>query len=507
MAVCLVGQLRWFSLTLANLRHLLLGFMQHHWRGYYVGPADGHFRAAQPLLVQHFAGAADTCAYEPNVTWSWAGRRAPFELHKHPPCAPASHEFANRRSIHLNVDRLPPFANCRSGRYGKDEREKFFPLPVDTDSERREGKLGPPCTSAISMVMQLWQAARCADLVEAAEAREPALWHSRVLRLRSDLYFFHPVALPPLPDVATRPSYSMMESSCEGMALATHRALYGGGNKGRLRFVPDLWMYGSRVAMLPGLRAPLATLVDENETLRQDPRQRYLIDRAGPGVWNHSYYIHPWPHAMHTLFGTSACVNWAGLIGLTRINPSRRCIAVQARTHFAVRKANVSRHNARAHNNARNWQALDATAQPYTWASDWELHIMAAAPSMDAHRVAALPAILRGIYRTCFGLGGNVSCERVVGDRQLGTDRRQSFNTSACGGFAVADTPLQKGRIRPPPDPDAWHVHVAGCEADELNGARGDGAASAHECASAALASFVGGRHDTGHNLRGAARF
>ena len=50
LGVCLTGQARWFPLTFANLRQLVLRFLAHRWRGYYVGPADGHFAAASSLV-------------------------------------------------------------------------------------------------------------------------------------------------------------------------------------------------------------------------------------------------------------------------------------------------------------------------------------------------------------------------------------------------------------------------------------------------------------------------
>ena len=495
LGICLVGQLRWFALTLASTRHLLLDFLKHRWRGYYVGPADAHFTAARQLLAQHFATNADTCVYEPNVTWSWAGRDAPFELHSQSPCGPGS--GFGRRRLHFNVDRLPPFVQCRNGQYGYDFREQFFPRPRDTDAFRRNGSLGPPCTSAISMLMQLWQAARCGDLLEAAEVRHkhanpkgPALWHSRVLRLRSDLYFFHPIRLPPLP--TSHPSYSFMEATCDDLSKATHRALYGGGNGRRLRFISDLWMYGSRAAMLPGLREPLRILLSENATLRQDPKQASLVHKAGPGVWKESYYAHPWPHAMFTLFGTSACVNWLGIVGLTRVNSGSKCLAVQART-LAMRKHNITRNDPRAAVRGRNWVALNIGAPSHEWATDWELAVLASAPAMNERRSAALPAVVSAAYRECFGLVANASCTRVVGDRQLNEDKTQRFDDKACRRFAVVDgRPLtRKGKRRPGPNTKAWNIYVAGCEADELDGET----QSSHACASERIASFVRGKN------------
>ena len=50
LAICLTGQARWFALSLANLRQFVLRFVQFHWRGFYVGPADLHFSAARTLL-------------------------------------------------------------------------------------------------------------------------------------------------------------------------------------------------------------------------------------------------------------------------------------------------------------------------------------------------------------------------------------------------------------------------------------------------------------------------
>ena len=146
------------------------------------------------------------------------------------------------------------------------------------------------------------------------------LWHSRVLRLRSDIFFFHPIHLPPLPDVS-KPSFSFMEPVCSDLRSATHLALYGLGLRGRKRYVPDLWLYGTRAALWRGLEHPLHVLASEDASLRQDALQEATGYRAGRLVWNYSYYVHPWPHAMMQLFGSSACINAAAVVGVTRVNP------------------------------------------------------------------------------------------------------------------------------------------------------------------------------------------
>ena len=205
-AVCLTGQLRWSPLTLATLRQFVLQPLTHAWRAYYVGPADAEFDQSMPLLLKHFVRSSDDmCAYDHDVTWAWRGAKEPFELHGRDACLGPP-----RPRLAFNVDRLPVFGVCEHSNDGG--------LP-----HMRGGN--PLCSLGVSMLMQMWQCAQAIALVERAEARSfSGLWHSRVLKLRTDIFFFHPVELPPIPDLE-QPWYSLMEDTCIAVPGATHMML------------------------------------------------------------------------------------------------------------------------------------------------------------------------------------------------------------------------------------------------------------------------------------------
>ena len=222
-AVCLTGSLRWPELTLPALRHLLTLWLRDPSKVYYVGPADAAYESAKDLLLDHFQVLDErVCAYPPNVSWVWrppdlnsaatreAVASATFStVHKNSATANTSTAFAlhgpgacqNRERLTLNAAWLPFFRRCRDARFGLTE------LPEGLQMEGEKGWKGMfrydraramPCSGALSLVMQLWQCAHCLELIEAQERKWGGVPHDKVLRLRADLFFFRPVALPPL---------------------------------------------------------------------------------------------------------------------------------------------------------------------------------------------------------------------------------------------------------------------------------------------------------------------
>ena len=404
-AVCLTGQLRWSALTLANLRQFVLREL-HSWRGYYVGPADAAYAEAKVVLHNYFATHLDTCAYAEDVHWTWASNTSAFELHDEgPPCAhPAAHRHQSPRTaprLTFNAERLPLFEWCRGGHQ---RGEVFLPLPPGNHSDLRTQY--KHCSSALSVVLQLWQATQCVELIEAAERRKSQLRHGAVLRLRPDIFFFHAIRLPHLPQ-SSQPFYSMFEETCSQMSIATHRTLYGGTNKDRKRVVQDFWLYGSRDAMLMSLREPLRVLVSHDQNERRDPSQRQITLKAGSiEAWLHTYYVQPWPHALVRLFNASCCcINYRGVFGLLRVNPIQRCFTVQARLGRVPDK----HYNALK---ARWWRAIDMKVAEQRWLNRYDLQTLRTwgAP-------AGLFAGVAEVYERCLQLKSNSSCPRLVGDR------------------------------------------------------------------------------------------
>ena len=416
-AVCLTGQLRWSPLTLATLRQFVLQPLTHAWRAYYVGPADAEFDQSMPLLLKHFVRSSDDmCAYDHDVTWTWRGAEEPFELHGRDACVGPP-----RPRLAFNVDRLPVFGVC--------EHSNDFALP------HMQGA-NPLCSLGVSMLMQMWQCAQAIALVERAEARSfSGLWHSRVLKLRTDIFFFHPVELPPIPDLK-QPWYSLMEDTCIAVPGARHIMLqhshacppHAWEFK---RFVSDFWAYGNRRAMGAAMRELLRT-VFVNASERIDPKQaaRKTFLR-NPTTALEGYYVQPWPFVLSKLYNKTQCIDYGAGIGLVRVHPTMSCFVVQARlmrAHVSNRGGVPAVQLSRAALRATSWEAIDIGEPAGTYLTEFEAHRLASAGATPW----LLPAIA-DLYRRCFGLVSNVRCPRTVGDRQMvGTNISKLVKTASC---------------------------------------------------------------------------
>ena len=100
-----------------------------------------------------------------------------------------------------------------------------------------------PCSGAISLVMQLWQCAHCLELIEERERTWNGVFHDQILRVRADLFFFRPVALPPLGD-STQPRFSLMEPTCNieaGLHEMARKLRPQFFRKLRPQFFQDFW--------------------------------------------------------------------------------------------------------------------------------------------------------------------------------------------------------------------------------------------------------------------------
>ena len=438
-AVCLTGQLRWSPLTLATLRQFVLQPLTHAWRAYYVGPADVEFDQSMPLLLKHFVrSTGDMCTYDHVVSWSWQGAEQPFELHGRDACVRSP-----RPRLAFNVDRLPSFGVCEHRQHNM---EAMLP--------HMEGS-NELCSLEISMLMQMWQCAQAIALVERAEARSSGLlWHSRVLKLRTDIFFFHPVELPPVPDLE-QPWYSLMEDTCIALTGARHMMLqHATGYPPHAwefkRFISDFWAYGNRRAMGAAMRELLRT-VFFNASERIDPKQAVRTQyHMNPTTALLGYYVQPWPFVLDKLYNKTQCLDYAGSIGLVRVNPAASCFVVQARlmqAHPSNRRG-VRAGQHRAELRATTWESIDIGEPAGTYLTEFEAQRLASAGATPW----LIPAIA-DLYRRCFGLVSKVSCPRIVGDRQMvgkgitklerTVDCQQGFefdsvrkNTVAIGGCA-----------------------------------------------------------------------
>ena len=414
-AVCLTGQLRWSPLTLAMLRQFVLQPLTHAWRAYFVGPADAEFDQSMPLLLKHFVRSSDDmCAYDHHVTWTWRGVEEPFELHGRNACVGPP-----RPRLAFNVDRLPVFGVCEhSGEH----------------SLTMEGA-NPLCSLEVSMLMQMWQCAQAIALVERAEARPSSgLWHSRVLKLRTDIFFFQPVELPQIPDLE-QPWYSLMEDTCIAVPGARHMMLqhsqaYPPHAWEFKRFVSDFWAYGNRRAMGAAMRELLRT-VFVNASERIDPKQAARSKHLRqPRTALEGFYVQPWPFVVSKLYNKTQCLDYGASIGLIRVNPTMSCFVVQARLMRAhvSNRGGVRAGQPRAALRATTWEAIDIGEPAGTYLTEFELHRLASASTTPW----LLPAIA-DLYRRCFGLVSKVSCPRTVGDRQMvGKDITKLVKTAAC---------------------------------------------------------------------------
>ena len=274
MGVCLTGELRWFGLTLSSLQVFLLQALEpHSYRLYHVGPRQPLLHGAERRTLHRMgADIHDVCHYDPNITFEWGAGNdttwlpsGPFERHGPTPSADATLPYKRKlpRSVELRFDArwLPIFRRCLlSGNTIGPTAPLGFPKNVRAHSYNRIRSR--PCAAGVSLIIQLWQSTQCLTLMNAAENRWRAagqsLWHETILRLRADIFFFRPIALP-------RPSqqqgplwYSFMEETCQ-VSQARVEATFGNA---RGRFLQDFWMYGSREVMNTALSQPLQHLLN-----------------------------------------------------------------------------------------------------------------------------------------------------------------------------------------------------------------------------------------------------
>jgi hypothetical protein len=447
-AVCLTGSLRWPELTLPALRHLLTLWSRDANKLYYVGPADAAYRSAQDMLVNHFQVLSErVCAYPPNVTWVWrppdlgsaatreAVASATFStVNKDAAAANTSTAFAlhgagacqNRERVTLNVAWLPFFRRCRrGGKKAADAPAGRVELPEGLQMEgeggwnrmsRYDRARAVPCARALSLVMQLWQCAQCLELIEATEQRQGGIPHDKVLRLRADLFFFRPVALPSLGD-ASQPKFSLMERTCNLEAEAGSHEM---GRKEGPEFVHDFWSYGTRPAMRVVLREPLRRMLLYG--LQQASRSRELGGVASPdgtasvaeddafegtGAPNgagglpmspRAFAAHPILYGIHFDLNASSCLPFSDPVGLLRVHPRQKCFSVQAR----IRHASLS-----------GWMQLSiANVSAPKWHHRQRIvHQFEALVPSNARE--QLPAVAR-VYGSCLGLRSDQDCPRGV---------------------------------------------------------------------------------------------
>ena len=435
LAVSLTGQLRWFQLTLATLRRFLLFPLNHPWRGFYVGPADEGFDLTS-TLHRHFAEVEDSCFYATGVKWARHGPSAPFEMRvgaeSESWCATHGKQ-AVRSQLEFNADRVPIFGICDNGG-GRNQRESFLPLLTPN---------GPICTLAVSLIMQMWQAAQIVGMIEDAEQRVADVWHGRVLRLRADLFFMHEVHLP-LPKLAnhTQRWFSLMEDTCADLKRGSHVTLYSTSraphNSDRRRFISDLWTLGDRAALQAGLGEPLRVMLGPAAE-RRDPVQWWA---NSTDVWKRGFYVQPWPFAL-TRHGSAACVNYRGMVGILRINPRERCFTVQLRLQRPLTRVNVAPDDPYGPFYPRSWRSIDIT-RPGAWSLtsfEWEKLAEEWKPGTRAETEVTETLLQLGtVMERCAGLISNQSCPRTVGDRQMAGYIEGRQPTSSCeSGFVEGD--------------------------------------------------------------------
>ena len=395
LAVCLTGQLRWPALTLAMLHQFVLRSIPLS-RRYFVGPADESYQRGEPLLDKLDFPRAARCAYDPSISWEWRssnnGVDAPFELHAKRPCITG--DARRRPKLRFDVSRLPVFRQCQLHRLF---RRMPSPVGLDASATSRYDRVrSRPCASAISLVLQLWQCAQCVQLVRAAEDAAPGtLYHSSVLRLRSDIFYFVPVTLPRLP-ATTSAWFSTMEDSCD-IEHATHQVHSTRKRMGR--FIQDWMLYVSRAA-LDVLSLPLQILL-------QFGRDAAATSKSG--AYQERWYIyHPFPHALETQFPNASkhCIPVSNgtFYGILRANAGARCYLVNARLPTCMwhkRRRAVCRHWAPG----RVWKLVTPSDRRSFASSIY-------------FGGRLLEEMDRGI-RDCFGLTANASCPRLVGDQSI----------------------------------------------------------------------------------------
>ena len=429
LAVCLTGELRWPELTLATLQHQLLDRM-HGQRVYYVGPADSSYQRATSVLSSQLH-MQDACAYHPSPTWVWSNATsnlndsASFELHGRDLCTRPDYQHALPPRLVFNAAWLPFFRRCK-GRFAQrfpasDHPPDGYPDAWNRGRLRRAGRswVRMLCTSAVSLVMQLWQSSQCVNLLKAAEHRswssesgsssaeglKPALHHHAVLRLRADLFFFTPVQLPELLGSSpTVPRFSLLEDTC-----TIERGLVEMRRKARAQFFQDFWVLSNRAAMVAVLQTPLQRLL----LLGRES----TLALAGHDGSPSEFGVNPVVSGISSRLNSSHCVRHSGnsqqLVGLMRVNVLAGCFMVQTR----VGKLTLS-----------GWTEVDLATgsvsaqcggilRNFTWGCTEQMRInfKARLPGFDRSWLRRLA----DVYGTCFGLKSNASCPRMTGDKLL----------------------------------------------------------------------------------------
>ena len=459
LAVCLTGQLRWHTLTLANLQHFVLGRLLTAHRLYYVGPGE-HQGSAEQALRLLGAEPQDVCAYSPQLKWAWGSGSMgvpvdPFEMHGAGFCTDARR--ARARQVVFNLHWLPIFRRCIAQKKGS---LTAIPLPSNMDgppctrstlrgtscTSQYNVSRAQPCPSAVSLIVQLWQARQSLALVRAAEQRL-SIRHHAVLRIRPDIFFFKPVDLP-RPAAGQTSWYSMMEPSClihEGWEEATY------GLKHQ-RFLQDFWMYGSRDVMEVALEQPLDRLLGFGRDAAKfmacatchrrpasiSPGRGKLESAPGESCCERQrkntpkYALHPLPDTLVHVYNESKhCLTFRDAYGLIRVNPTEACFMVQARLPIAnLRRA--------------------SGVLKYKWG---EVDLSRGVPRRlrlrGQHTDLSAPFLkdIAALYDRCFGLASNTSCPRTVGDKKLWSGAEAACFRSQTETCASQDDIVPRGGV------------------------------------------------------------
>ena len=419
LAVCLTGQLRWHALTLANLKQFVLSRLESSHRLYFVGPAGEHYDSTKRVLRQLGAQPQDICTYDPDLNWVWGpgsmgGPDGPFEMHGETLCRGGilARKVARPRvrKVVFNLRYLPVFRRCIAQRKGGEDK---LPLPSGMNAQDKYNiTRAQPCPSAVSLIVQLWQARQSLRLVKAGE-RRLAIRHDAILRIRPDLFFFKPVDLPrPAPDLYNGGWYSMMEESCkihEGVDEST----YGLRHQ---RFLQDFWLYGSRNVMEVALKEPLERMINFGRdaarfmacaTCHARPRSITKEGKFGESCCQRKrkntpkYALHPVPETLNRTFKESQCLTFNDSYGLLRVNTGESCFMVQAR---------MEKRRASPNQRGLKWRQVDlASGVPDG---------LQAGGKHDDLSSRFLQGVA-SVYQRCFGLASNLSCPRTVGDKKL----------------------------------------------------------------------------------------
>ena len=475
LAVCLTGQLRWHTLTLANLQQFVLARLPSAHRLYFIGPGERHGPAEQSLRLLG-AEPQDICAYNPQLTWAWGSGSMgvpvePFEMHGSGFCTDFRRSRA--RQVVFNLRWLPIFRRCIAQKKGSlsqvplpgnmdgppCSRAHLGGVPVGRCTTQYNASRAQPCPSAVSLIVQLWQAQQSLALVRAAEQRL-FIRHDAVLRIRPDIFFFKPVDLP-RPAVGQTTWYSMLEESCrihEGWEEATY------GLKHQ-RFLQDFWLYGSRDVMEVALEQPLTRLLTFGRdaaafmacaTCHKRPASIAPRRMIGESCCRRQrkntpkYALHPLPDTLVHVFNESQhCLTFNDAYGLIRANPAESCFMVQARMAIPARTkrgVGLVRHK---------WGEVDLSRGV---PRRLKLH--------GQHEDLSVPFLkdLAALYERCFGLASNTSCPRTVGDHKL-----WSGAEAAC-----------------------FRSQTAACASQDDIAPGGVGGRTGFECAAAGIAKLVG---------------